>query len=152
MCHERTTLALAPQGEPQLCRRGSRSLTLKAIVCHVRRYKRQDRDGDLDGGCMPTKSSNPETIALHAGYRSDPTTTAVAVPIYQTTSYQFNSTEHAANLFALKELGNIYTRIMNPTQAVLEAVSYTHLRAHETRHDLVCRLLLEQKKKTKTHK
>ena len=69
---------------------------------------------------MPTKSHNPETIVLHAGYRSDPTTTAVAVPIYQTASYQFNSTEHAANLFALKELGNIYTRIMNPTQAVLE--------------------------------
>ena len=69
---------------------------------------------------MPTKSTNPETIVLHAGYRSDPTTTAVAVPIYQTTSYQFNSTEHAANLFALKELGNIYTRIINPTQAVLE--------------------------------
>jgi O-acetylhomoserine (thiol)-lyase len=58
---------------------------------------------------------------LHGGsYRADPATTAVAVPIYQTTSYQFNSTEHAANLFALKELGNIYTRIMNPTQAVLE--------------------------------
>src|SRR6202030_1276262 len=53
-------------------------------------------------------------------YRADPATTAVAVPIYQTTSYQFNSTEHAANLFALKEFGNIYTRIMNPTQAVLE--------------------------------
>jgi O-acetylhomoserine (thiol)-lyase len=69
---------------------------------------------------MPTTSVNPETIVLHAGYRSDPATTAVAVPIYQTTSYQFNSTEHAANLFALKELGNIYTRIMNPTQAVLE--------------------------------
>src|ERR1035438_5912120 len=69
---------------------------------------------------MPTKSHNPETILLHAGYRSDPTTTAVAVPIYQTTSYQFNSTEHAANLFALKELGNIYTRIMNPTNDVLE--------------------------------
>jgi O-acetylhomoserine (thiol)-lyase len=69
---------------------------------------------------MPTKSQNPETIVLHAGYRSDPTTTAVAVPIYQTTSYQFNSTEHAGNLFALKELGNIYSRIMNPTQAVLE--------------------------------
>jgi O-acetylhomoserine (thiol)-lyase len=69
---------------------------------------------------MPTTSQHPETIALHAGYRSDPTTTAVAVPIYQTTSYQFNSTEHAGNLFALKELGNIYTRIMNPTQAVLE--------------------------------
>ena len=66
------------------------------------------------------KSEHAATIALHAGYRSDPTTTAVAVPIYQTTSYQFNSTEHAANLFALKELGNIYTRIMNPTQAVLE--------------------------------
>src|ERR1035438_1753736 len=69
---------------------------------------------------MPTKSHNPETILLHAGYRSDPTTTAVAVPIYQTTSYQFNSTEHAANLFALKELGNIYTRIGNPTNDVLE--------------------------------
>src|ERR671910_3660064 len=69
---------------------------------------------------MPSKSLNPETIVLHAGYRSDPATTAVAVPIYQTTSYQFNSTEHAGNLFALKELGNIYTRIMNPTQAVLE--------------------------------
>ena len=69
---------------------------------------------------MPTTSRHPETIALHAGYRSDPATTAVAVPIYQTTSYQFNSTEHASNLFALKEFGNIYTRIMNPTQAVLE--------------------------------
>ncbi len=70
---------------------------------------------------MPTDSKNPETIALHAGsYRSDPTTNAVAVPIYQTTSYQFDSTEHAENLFALKEFGNIYTRIMNPTQAVLE--------------------------------
>ena len=69
---------------------------------------------------MPTTSVNPETVVLHAGYRSDPATTAVAVPIYQTTSYQFNSTEHAGNLFALKELGNIYTRIMNPTQAVLE--------------------------------
>jgi len=69
---------------------------------------------------MSTQSQNPETIVLHAGYRSDPATTAVAVPIYQTTSYQFNSTEHAGNLFALKELGNIYTRIMNPTQAVLE--------------------------------
>jgi len=69
---------------------------------------------------MSTKSRNPETIVLHAGYRSDPATSAVAVPIYQTTSYQFNSTEHAGNLFALKELGNIYTRIMNPTQAVLE--------------------------------
>ena len=70
---------------------------------------------------MPTESHNAETIVLHAGsYRADPATHAVAVPIYQTTSYQFNSAEHASNLFALKELGNIYTRIMNPTQAVLE--------------------------------
>jgi len=70
---------------------------------------------------MPTQSQNPETIVLHGGsYRADPATTAVAVPIYQTTSYQFHSTEHAANLFALKELGNIYTRVMNPTHAVLE--------------------------------
>ena len=69
---------------------------------------------------MPTTSSHAETIVLHTGFRSDPATTAVAVPIYQTTSYQFNSTEHAGNLFALKEFGNIYTRIMNPTQAVLE--------------------------------
>ena len=70
---------------------------------------------------MPTESRNAETIVLHAGsYRADPATNAVAVPIYQTTSYQFSSTEHAANLFALKELGNIYTRIMNPTQSVFE--------------------------------
>jgi O-acetylhomoserine (thiol)-lyase len=69
---------------------------------------------------MPMKSEHAQTLVLHAGYRSDPTTSAVAVPIYQTTSYQFNSTDHAANLFALKELGNIYTRIMNPTQAALE--------------------------------
>jgi len=65
-------------------------------------------------------SKHPETIVLHAGYRADPTTGAVAVPIYQTTSYQFQSTEHAANLFALKEFGNIYSRIMNPTCDVLE--------------------------------
>ncbi len=69
---------------------------------------------------MPTVSKHPETIVLHAGYRSDPTTNAVAVPIYQTTSYQFRDSEHAANLFALKEFGNIYSRIMNPTSDVLE--------------------------------
>jgi len=62
----------------------------------------------------------PETLVLHAGYRRDPATGAVAVPIYQTTSYQFDSTDHAANLFALKELGNIYSRIMNPTVDALE--------------------------------
>src|SRR5512135_496289 len=67
------------------------------------------------------KSKNPQTLALHGGtYRSDPATGSVAVPIYQTTSYQFRGTEHAANLFALTELGNIYTRIMNPTTDVLE--------------------------------
>ena len=60
-------------------------------------------------------------MALHGGdYRSDPATTAVAVPIYQTTSYQFKNAETAANLFGLKEFGNIYTRIMNPTCDVLE--------------------------------
>ena len=70
---------------------------------------------------MSTKRNNPETIAIHGGdYKSDPATNAVAVPIYRTTSYQFNNTEHAANLFALKEFGNIYTRIMNPTNDVLE--------------------------------
>ncbi len=60
------------------------------------------------------------TRQLHAGYSPDPTTGSRAVPIYQTTSYQFKNTEHAANLFALKELGNIYTRLMNPTTDVLE--------------------------------
>jgi O-acetylhomoserine (thiol)-lyase len=67
-----------------------------------------------------TDKTHPETLALHAGYRADPATGAVAVPIYQTTSYQFRDTDHAADLFALKELGNIYTRIMNPTNDVLE--------------------------------
>jgi O-acetylhomoserine (thiol)-lyase len=65
-------------------------------------------------------SKHPETLALHAGWRRDPATHAVAVPIYQTTSYQFDNTDNAANLFALKEFGNIYTRIMNPTTDVLE--------------------------------
>ena len=67
-----------------------------------------------------SNSNKPETIALHSGWRSDPTTGSVAVPIHQTTSYQFNDTQHAANLFSLTELGNIYTRIMNPTTDVLE--------------------------------
>lgn len=61
-----------------------------------------------------------DTLALHAGQQPDPTTGSRAVPIYQTTSYVFRDTEHAANLFALKEFGNIYTRIMNPTQDVFE--------------------------------
>ena len=69
---------------------------------------------------MSDRKLHPETLALHAGWRADPATGAVAPPIYQTTSYQFRDTEHAANLFALKEFGNIYTRIMNPTTEVLE--------------------------------
>ena len=70
---------------------------------------------------MTTSSKNPETLALHGGsYRADPATGSVAVPIYQTTSYQFQDTGHAARLFALQELGNIYTRLMNPTQNVFE--------------------------------
>ncbi len=63
---------------------------------------------------------NEETQVVHAGWRADPSTNSVAVPIHQTTSYQFNNAQHAENLFALKELGNIYTRIMNPTCDVLE--------------------------------
>ena len=61
-----------------------------------------------------------ETLALHGGQEADPATGSRAVPIYQTTSYQFKSTDHAANLFGLKEFGNIYTRLMNPTTDVLE--------------------------------
>jgi O-acetylhomoserine (thiol)-lyase len=64
--------------------------------------------------------SKLETLALHAGQEPDPTTQSRAVPVYRTSSYVFRDTEHAANLFSLKELGNIYTRLMNPTQDVLE--------------------------------
>jgi len=70
---------------------------------------------------MDFDTQHPETIVLHSGnYRFDKETNSVAVPIYQTTSYQFKNSEHAGDLFALKEFGNIYTRIMNPTTAVLE--------------------------------
>jgi len=61
-----------------------------------------------------------ETKAVHSGWSPDPTTHAVAVPIYQTTSYAFDNAQHGADLFDLKVLGNIYTRIMNPTNDVLE--------------------------------
>ena len=61
-----------------------------------------------------------ETIAVHGGYSPEPTTRAVAVPIYQTVAYAFDDTQHGADLFDLKVEGNIYTRIMNPTTAVLE--------------------------------
>ena len=67
-----------------------------------------------------TDAYRPETVALHGGQTPDPTTGDRAVPIFHTTSYQFKSTEHAANLFSLKELGNIYTRLMNPTTDVFE--------------------------------
>ena len=69
---------------------------------------------------MTTKKLNFETLQQHAGQKPDATTNSRAVPIYQTTSYVFNNAEHAANLFALKEFGNIYTRIMNPTSDVFE--------------------------------
>ena len=61
-----------------------------------------------------------ETIAVHGGQQPDPTTRAVATPIYQTVAYAFDNTQHGADLFDLKVAGNIYTRIMNPTNAVLE--------------------------------
>ena len=69
---------------------------------------------------MTTKNLKFETLQLHAGQQPDPTTHSRAVPIYQTTSYEFDDADHAANLFALKEFGNIYTRIMNPTSDVFE--------------------------------
>jgi O-acetylhomoserine (thiol)-lyase len=65
-------------------------------------------------------SKKTETLALHAGYTPDPTTNSCAVPVYRTSAYVFRDTEHAANLFGLKELGNIYSRLMNPTNDVLE--------------------------------
>src|ERR1035441_10740070 len=71
---------------------------------------------------MPTQERKPGlgTLALHAGQQPDPATTARAVPIYATSSYVFKDTDSAANLFALKEFGNIYSRLMNPTNDVLE--------------------------------
>src|SRR3989304_7322756 len=69
---------------------------------------------------MGTQTQHVDTLLLHGGQVPDPTTGARAVPIYQTTSYVFKNTTHAANLFALKEFGNIYSRIMNPTNDVLE--------------------------------
>lgn len=69
---------------------------------------------------MAEKNYRFETLSLHAGQVPDPTTLSRGIPVYRTSSYVFKNTEHAANLFALKELGNIYTRLMNPTHAVLE--------------------------------
>ena len=70
---------------------------------------------------MSTANLKLESLALHHGYKSEATTKAAAVPIYQTTSYTFDDTQHGADLFDLKVAGNIYTRIMNPTQGALEA-------------------------------
>ena len=70
---------------------------------------------------QPEHKQRLETLAIHAGYNVEPTTKAVAVPIYHTSSYAFDNTQHGADLFDLKVAGNIYTRIMNPTNAVLEA-------------------------------
>ena len=69
---------------------------------------------------MNTQTYNFETLQVHAGYEPEPTTLSRAVPLYQTTSYLFKDSEHGANLFALKEFGNIYTRLMNPTTDVFE--------------------------------
>jgi O-acetylhomoserine/O-acetylserine sulfhydrylase len=69
---------------------------------------------------MTTQNLKFETLQLHAGHEPDAVTNSRAVPVYQTTSYVFNDSDHAANLFALKEFGNIYTRIMNPTTDVFE--------------------------------
>ena len=74
----------------------------------------------LPPGVPVTQSYRPETIALHGGQVPDPSTLSRGVPIHRTSSYVFKNTQHAANLFALKELGNIYTRLMNPTTDVLE--------------------------------
>ena len=69
---------------------------------------------------MSTQKQKFETLQVHAGHTPDQDTLSRAVPLYQTTSYVFKSSEHAANLFGLKEFGNIYTRLMNPTTDVLE--------------------------------
>jgi O-acetylhomoserine (thiol)-lyase len=93
-----------------------RNSGLTSIASRVRR----DAATHLQGQLMTKPSWKPETIAVHGGYTPDPTTRAVAVPIYQTVAYAFDSTQHGADLFDLKVEGNIYSRIMNPTNAVLE--------------------------------
>jgi O-acetylhomoserine (thiol)-lyase len=89
----------------------------------LNRLKKKELQQQKEGGTKVSKNDAKlklETLALHGGQEADPTTGARAVPIYQTTSYQFKNTEHAANLFGLREFGNIYGRLMNPTQDVLE--------------------------------
>ena len=91
----------------------------EVVIARISKTKNiKAKEGDTVSN--ETKPLGLETLALHAGQAPDPTTGARAVPIYQTTSYVFKSTEHAANLFALREFGNIYTRLMNPTTDVFE--------------------------------
>src|SRR6516164_6746934 len=78
------------------------------------------REGDRPMAIPPSRKLRFETLQVHAGQEPAPGTNARAVPIYQTTSYTFDSAEHGANLFALKQFGNIYTRLMNPTTDVFE--------------------------------
>src|SRR5215469_8559640 len=85
------------------------------------RPKQDQRDRQRTGrGTMTERIPGFSTLAVHAGAQPDPTTGARATPIYQTTSYVFESVDHAASLFGLQTFGNIYTRIGNPTTAVLE--------------------------------
>src|SRR5262245_60759175 len=97
-----------------------RSIAADARTTRSTQCRRRPPEAEQEESEMATQSRNPETMVLHAGPRSDAGTGAVAVPIFQTTAYEFRSTEHAANLFALKEFGNIYSRIMNPTCDALE--------------------------------
>src|SRR3712207_8995944 len=104
------------------------------------------------------QSRSFKTRQIHAGTSPDPATGARALPIYATTAYQFRDTQHAADLFGLAEVGNIYTRIMNPTQDALEQRvasleggvaalrSEEHTSELQSRQYLVCRLLLAKKK------
>src|SRR5690554_3045511 len=91
------------------------------LVERVRQRCRRHETSERERGRAMSDEWGFDTRQIHAGTEPDSATGARAVPIYQTTSFQFRDTEHAANLFALAEIGNIYTRIMNPTQAVLEA-------------------------------
>src|SRR5690606_31398141 len=84
------------------------------------RMRREFRAGVKGDFFMNQRAPGFNTLAVHAGAKPDPATGARATPIYQTTSFVFDNADHAASLFGLKAFGNIYTRIMNPTQAVLE--------------------------------
>src|SRR5579884_2228546 len=99
-------------------RRGPLRFRLHAVLtCSTHSCRRPTMSSTLDPAAAPRGF---DTVALHGGHAGDPATKSRAVPIYQTTSYVFDDTAHAARLFALQEFGNIYTRIMNPTTAVFE--------------------------------